>query len=78
MHTMPTVPRQRPTALPPMPPQAINDDDLYVIDVRTRAVITSYGASSEAARVARIAGLQVKPGQALLKGMQLRSMGAVQ
>ncbi|WP_416406490.1 hypothetical protein RCH27_08365 [Paracidovorax citrulli] len=78
METTPHVTQQRLAARPSMPQQSINDDDLYVIDVRTRAVITSYGASSETARVARIAGIQVKPGQALLKGMQLRSMGAVQ
>lgn len=75
---MPIAMRQSLAAQPIKPPAAINDDDLYVVDVRTHAVITSYGASSEAARVARIAGLQVRPGQALVKGMQLRAMGAVQ
>lgn len=75
---MPNAMRQCLAAPLLMPPQAINDDDLYVVDVRTNAVITRYSASSEAARMARVAGLQVKPGQALLKGMQLRSMGGVQ
>ena len=80
MDTMHPVMRQCLAAQPFMPPleQDLNDDDLYVVDVRTQTVIKSYGASSETARVARVTGLEVKPGQALLKGMQLRSFGVVQ
>lgn len=80
MDTMHPVMRQCLAAQPFIPPleQDVNDDDLYVVDVRTHTVIKSYGASSETARVARVAGLEVRPGQALLKGMQLRSFGVVQ
>lgn len=67
--------------IPPAPSATeatLNDDDLYVVDVRTHTVLKSYGAASESARVARVTGLTVKPGQALLRGMQLRSLGVLQ
>ena len=53
---------------------SFNDDDLYLIDLSKRRVITSYGASSESARAARSQGIPVKPGQALLKDMQAKHM----
>lgn len=62
----------------PPPLDALNDDDLYLIDLRTRNVIQEFGCSSATAQSARIGGLVVKPGQALLKGMQARSLGLLQ
>lgn len=54
---------------------ALNDDDYYVIDLRTRTVLAEYGASSPSAQAARSVGLNVKPGQALVRGIQARSLG---
>ena len=63
------------------PPQSnvhLNDDDLYVIDIRTKRIVGHYGCKSTAAAVAQMKGLTVKPGQALLTGIQARSFGAQQ
>lgn len=56
------------------PPVSLNDDDLYVVDLKTMQPVTSYGCASATARDARYSGVAVRPGQALLKGMQLRHM----
>lgn len=56
----------------------INDDDLYICDVITKRIISRYGCKSTAAAVAQMKGLTVKPGQALLTGIQARSFGAQQ
>lgn len=61
-------------AIAPFMPRSFNDDDLYLIDLRRKCVIQEFGSSSESARIARITGLPVKPGQALLKGMQAKYM----
>lgn len=55
-------------------PRKLNDDDLYIVDIRTLEPVTSYANSSATARDARYNGVAVKPGQALLKGLQLRNM----
>lgn len=62
---------------PFVPPQRLNDDDLYVIDLRAKKIIEEIGASSPSASAARVNGLNVKPGQALLGGLQARSLGVL-
>lgn len=62
-------------AVQPFAPRpSLNDDDLYVVDLKTMQPVTSYGCASATARDARYSGVAVRPGQALLKGMQLRHM----
>lgn len=61
-------------AQPFVPRPSLNDDDLYVVDLKTMQPVTSYGCASATARDARYSGVAVRPGQALLKGMQLRHM----
>lgn len=66
-------PLMREALAPFAPPRrSFNDDDVYLIDVRTGNVIKEYGASSETAHMARTYGITVKPGQALVKGMQAK------
>ncbi|AFU45864.1 hypothetical protein C380_10815 [Acidovorax sp. KKS102] len=55
----------------------INDDDTYVIDVARRTIVGQYGPSSATAQVARTQGLPLRPGQALLRGMQLKGSGLI-
>lgn len=55
--------------------RSLNDDDLYVVNLRTGTVVQEYGASSASAAAARIEGLPLKIGQGLLTGMQVRSLG---
>jgi len=62
---------------PPPARHTLNDDDLYVVDLRTRTVVQEYGCSSTSAQAARIAGLPVKPGHALVTGMAARGLGLV-
>lgn len=66
---------------PAAPPQAtrheINDDDTYVIDIPRREIVGQYGASSVTAQMARTQGIPLRPGQALLRGLQLKSSGLV-
>ena len=73
MDPLPHVFRQVLAAQPFAPP-SLNDDDLYVVDLKTLQPVTSYGCASATARDARHSGVAVRPGQALLKGMQLRHM----
>jgi hypothetical protein len=54
----------------------LNDDDLYICDILTKRIVSHYGCSSVSAAQARMSGLTVKPGQALLTGLQARSFGA--
>lgn len=55
--------------------QALNDDDIYVIDLTTRTVVEQHGAGSIAAcALCRGAVWGVRPGQALLRGMQARAL----
>lgn len=74
MDTMHPVMAQCLAAQPFAPPSSLNDDDLYIVDLKTLKPVTSYGCASATARDARQCGVVVKPGQALLKGMQLRHM----
>jgi len=53
---------------------SLNDDDLYVIDVRTHAIIQRHSCKSAMGENALVVGIAVKPGQALVRGMQLRGM----
>lgn len=53
---------------------AINDDDLYVVDLRSKAVVERHSCKSVMADRANVYGMPVKPGQALVRGMQLRGM----
>lgn len=64
-------------AAPFAPPASLNDDDLYVVDLKTMQPVSTYGCASATAQSARYNGVAVKPGQGLLKGMQLRHMQAV-
>ena len=61
-------------ALAPFAPP-INDDDIYIINLRTRTVIRGYGANSPAAQQARSQGLVVTPEHALVTGMTARHLG---
>lgn len=74
MDPLPHILSQVLAAQPFAPPPSLNDDDLYIVDLKTLKPVTSYGCSSATARDARQCGVAVKPGQALLKGMQLRHM----
>ena len=68
-------PLMREALAPFAPPRrSFNDDDLFVIDVRTGEVVHEYGASSATAQAARVHGITVKPGQALVKGMQAKDL----
>lgn len=69
-------------ALRPFAPAAsavhnLNDDDLYIVDVHTKAIVSRYGCKSVPAAQARMQGLTVKPGHALLTGMQAQHFGAM-
>lgn len=57
--------------------RSLNDDDLYVVNLRTRTVVQEFGGSSASAQAARIEGLPVKPGHALVTGMAARGLGLV-
>ena len=57
------------------PPPLLNDDDMYVINLRTRTVVQEFGAASPSAQIARSQGLPVKPGHALVSGMTARHLG---
>ena len=63
------------------PPQSnvhLNDDDLYVVDIRTKRILQQHRCKSAQAKTARTSGINVQPGQALLTGIQARSFGAQQ
>lgn len=62
---------------PPPALRSLNDDDIYVVNLRTRTVVQEYGASSASAAAARAEGLPLKPGHALVTGMQARGLGIV-
>lgn len=62
---------------PPPALRTLNDDDLYVVNLRTRTVVQEFGGSSASAQAARIEGLPVKPGHALVTGMAARGLGLV-
>lgn len=52
---------------------SLNDDDIYVIDLHTRKIVDQLGSSSIMAMAIRSGTLWgVKPGQALVRGMQAR------
>ncbi|MGB3882030.1 MAG: hypothetical protein WA955_15780 [Diaphorobacter nitroreducens] len=61
----------------PAAPRTFNDDDLYVVNLRTKTIVREYGVSSASAQVARVEGLPVKPGHALVTGMMANSLGLV-
>ncbi len=65
----------------PAVPQAsrneINDDDTYLIDIPRRVIVGHYGSASATAHVARTHGIPLRPGQALLRGLQLKGSGLV-
>lgn len=50
-------------------PRSLNDDDIYLVDVRTRTVVRMVSNN------ARATGFHVALGQALLTGMQARFLG---
>lgn len=50
-------------------PRRLNDDDIYVVDIRTKTVIRMVSNN------ARSIGFHVTLGQALLTGMQARFIG---
>lgn len=50
-------------------PRRLNDDDIYLVDVRTRTVVRMVSNN------ARDVGFHVALGQALLTGMQARFIG---
>lgn len=55
-------PLMRESIAPFAPPRrSFNDDDFYVIDIRTGNVILEYGASSQTAQAARLYGISVRP-----------------
>ena len=56
---------------------SINDDDCYIVDIPRRTIVGHYGSSSAAAHVARTQGIPLRPGQALLRGLQLKGSGLV-
>lgn len=56
------------------PPQSLNDDDLYVVDLKTMKPLASFGCASATAQSARYNGMNVLIGQGVMKGMQLRHM----
>lgn len=60
---------------PAVPPKHINDDDFYVYDLMRRRIVEEYGSGCSMAQTIRNKGLEVKPGQALLRGMQLKLAG---
>jgi len=65
-------------AAPALPgSQSLNDDDLYIVNLRTRTIVREFGASSPSATVARAGGLPVRPGHALVTGMAARGLGLV-
>ncbi len=66
-----------PATPPKMTRSEINDDDTYVIDVTRRTIVGQYGPSSATAQVARTQGIPLRPGQALLRGMQLKGSGLI-
>lgn len=51
--------------------RSLNDDDIYVVDVRTRTVVRHVSNN------ARATGFHVALGQALLTGMQARFIGVI-
>lgn len=53
----------------------LNDDDIYVVNVITKRVIEHHGCKSATAQAARYGDLPVEVGQALVTGMQARSLG---
>ena len=55
----------------------INDDDTYLIDIPRRVIVGHYGSASATAQVARTHGIPLRPGQALLRGLQLKGSGLV-
>lgn len=56
---------------------SFNDDDVYLVEIRSKQVIQNLGCKTAAAEDARRGnGHPVKVGQALLTGMQARSFGA--
>lgn len=62
-------------ANPAVPTRSLNDDDLYVINLRTHTIVQEFGASSTSAQIARSQGLAVRPGHALVTGMAARGLG---
>lgn len=61
-------------AQPFVPPPSLNDDDIYLVDLRTMKPIRCYGCASATAQEIRRGGVPAKLGQGWLKGMQLRHM----
>lgn len=76
MDPLPHILTQVFAAQPHMPPPSLNDDDLYLVDLRTMKPLASFGCASATAQDARYHGMNVLVGQGLLKGMQLRHMQA--
>lgn len=62
-------PHLNPPAAPYSPPRTLNDDDIYVVDVRHKKVLRAVPDN------ARALGFQVGVGQALLTGMQAKFLG---
>lgn len=60
---------------PAVPRKQINDDSFYVYDLMGKRIVEEYGCSCSMAQTIRNQGLEVKPGQALLRGLQLKLAG---
>jgi hypothetical protein len=57
------------------PTQSLNDDDIYVIDLTTRKIVEQHGSGTVAAHAMRSGAVWgVRPGQALLRGLQARAL----
>ena len=50
----------------------IKDDAIYVVDLASQSVVSTYGASSHIRDMAHYQGLPLKVGQALMHGSHLR------
>lgn len=74
MDGLPHVFQQVLATAPFAPAPSINDDDVFLVDLRTMKPIRVYGASSATAEEVRRGGVPARLGQGWMKGMQLRHM----
>lgn len=74
MDPLPHILSQVLAAQPFAPPPSLNDDDLYIVDLRTMKPLKCFGCASATAQSVRYHGMTLLIGQGLMKGMQLRHM----
>jgi hypothetical protein len=60
---------------PAVPAKHINDDDFYVYDFTRRRLVEEYSCNCTMAQTIRTRGLEVKPGQGVFRGLQLKMAG---